>query len=194
MASPEPRTAASSLTQTFRAWAAAASRGPTGFLVTPEQKAQHTRSGIAAAAAALVDTVRHLRPLVHQVFFIIDPPLAVAACARRPGAETESAFTRSRITSSRHNLPTSRSRLARRPSWPMRKRNKPISRAYPAAYLSISGPSTRSMGCLLRGVTRTRMASRWYSILSVSARQHSAGLLLPVSTIVLLCSKKTPFR
>jgi hypothetical protein len=70
MASPDPRGAASSLAQTFRAWAAAASRGPTGFLVTPEQKAQYTPEGIAAAAAALVDTVRHLRPLVHQVFFI----------------------------------------------------------------------------------------------------------------------------
>lgn len=72
MASPDPRAAASSLAQTFRAWAAAAaSRGPTGFLVTPEQKAQYTREGIAAAAAALVDTVRQLRPLVHQVFRIL---------------------------------------------------------------------------------------------------------------------------
>jgi hypothetical protein len=82
MASPDPRAAASSLAQTFRAWAAAASRGPTGFLVTPEQKARYTREGIAAAAAALVDTVRHLRPLVHQVFLQNPPSLAVAAYAR----------------------------------------------------------------------------------------------------------------
>lgn len=68
MASPDPCAAASSLAQTFRAWVAAASRGPTGFLVTPKQKAQYTPEGIAAAAAALVDTVRHLRPLVHQVY------------------------------------------------------------------------------------------------------------------------------
>lgn len=68
VASRDPRAAASRLTQTFRAWAAAASRGPTAFLATPEQKAQYTREGIAAAAAALVDTVRRLRPLVHQVF------------------------------------------------------------------------------------------------------------------------------
>ena len=69
MASPDPRAAALSLAQTFRAWAAVASRGPTGFLVTPEQKAHYTREGIAAAAAALVGTVRHLRPLVHQVLY-----------------------------------------------------------------------------------------------------------------------------
>jgi thiamine-phosphate diphosphorylase/hydroxyethylthiazole kinase len=67
VASSDPRAAASRLVQKFRAWAAAASRGPAAFLVTPEQKAQYTREGIAAAAAALVDTVRRLRPLVHQV-------------------------------------------------------------------------------------------------------------------------------
>jgi hypothetical protein len=85
MASPDPRAAASNLAQTFRAWTAAASRGPTGFLVTPEQKAQYTREGIAAAAAALVDTVRHLRPLVHQVI-LHNRSLPL------PGAETESAL------------------------------------------------------------------------------------------------------
>ncbi|KAH9978842.1 thiamine biosynthetic bifunctional enzyme [Lactifluus volemus] len=67
MASCDPRAAAQCLTQTFRAWTAAASRGPTGFLVTPEQKARYTREGIAAAAAALVETVRRVRPLVHQI-------------------------------------------------------------------------------------------------------------------------------
>ena len=53
--------------ETFRAWAAVASYGPTGFLVRPEQKAHYTRQSIAVAAAALVDTVRRVRPLVHQV-------------------------------------------------------------------------------------------------------------------------------
>jgi hypothetical protein len=67
MASRDPRAAAQCLVQTFRAWTAAASRGPTGFLVTAEQKARYTREGIAAAAAALVETVRRVRPLVHQV-------------------------------------------------------------------------------------------------------------------------------
>ncbi|KAH9083751.1 thiamine biosynthetic bifunctional enzyme [Lactarius deliciosus] len=67
VASPEPQAAARRLVQTFRAWAAAASRGPTAFLVTPEQKAQYTPEAIAAAAAALVDTVRRVRPLVHQI-------------------------------------------------------------------------------------------------------------------------------
>ncbi|KAI0256184.1 TMP-TENI-domain-containing protein [Lactifluus subvellereus] len=67
VASIEPGAAAQRLAQTFRAWTAAASRGPTGFLATPERKAQYTREGIAAAAAALVDTVRRVRPLVHQI-------------------------------------------------------------------------------------------------------------------------------
>jgi hypothetical protein len=67
MASRDPRAAAQCLVQTFRAWMAVASRGPTGFLVTPEQKARYTREGIAAAAAALLETVRRVRPLVHQV-------------------------------------------------------------------------------------------------------------------------------
>jgi thiamine-phosphate diphosphorylase/hydroxyethylthiazole kinase len=74
VASSDPRAAASRLAQTFRAWAAAASRGPTGFLVTPEQKAQYTREGIVTAAAALVDTVRRERPLVHQVLLQQQPP------------------------------------------------------------------------------------------------------------------------
>ncbi|KAH9994971.1 thiamine biosynthetic bifunctional enzyme [Russula compacta] len=68
VASPDPRAAASRLAQTFRAWAAAASRGPTAFLVaSAEPTVQYTREGIADAAAALVNTVRHLRPLVHQI-------------------------------------------------------------------------------------------------------------------------------
>ena len=67
VASSDPRGAASRLAQKFRAWAAAVPRGPTAFLVTREQKAQYTREGIAAAAAALLDTVRRSRPLVHQV-------------------------------------------------------------------------------------------------------------------------------
>ena len=74
VASGDPRAAASRLAQTFRAWAAAASRGPTGFLVTPEQKARYTREGIVTAAAALVDTVRRERPLVHQVRLPQQPP------------------------------------------------------------------------------------------------------------------------
>ncbi|KAI9442417.1 thiamine biosynthetic bifunctional enzyme [Lactarius indigo] len=56
VASPEPQAAAQRLAQTFRAWAAAASRGPTAFLVTPELKAQYTPEAITAAAATLVDT------------------------------------------------------------------------------------------------------------------------------------------
>ena len=67
VASPEPQAAARRLEQTLRAWAAAASRGPIAFPVTSEQKAQYTPEGIAVAAAALVDTVRRVRPLVHQV-------------------------------------------------------------------------------------------------------------------------------
>ncbi|KAI9509171.1 thiamine biosynthetic bifunctional enzyme [Russula earlei] len=63
MASPEPYATASCLAQTFCAWSAAVSRGPAAFLV----KAQYTREGIAAAAATLVDTVRRVRPLVHQI-------------------------------------------------------------------------------------------------------------------------------
>ena len=85
MASPDPRGAASSLAQTFRAWSAAVTRGPASFVVTPEQKAHYTPEGIAAAAADLVTGVRDLRPLVHQVFSIIYPsrlPFAVAAYAR----------------------------------------------------------------------------------------------------------------
>jgi thiamine-phosphate diphosphorylase/hydroxyethylthiazole kinase len=83
--SPDPRAAASRLAQTFRAWAAASSPGPIGFPVTTKEKAQYTSEGIAAAAAALVDTVRRLRPLVHQVLFlIIDPtPTWVQARLRR---------------------------------------------------------------------------------------------------------------
>ena len=73
VASSDPRAAASRLVRKFRAWAAAASRGPAAFPVTPEQKVQYTREGIAAAAAALVDTVRRLRPLVHQVFLTQQP-------------------------------------------------------------------------------------------------------------------------
>ena len=80
VASLEPEAAAQRLAQTFRAWTAVASRGPTGFLVTPEQKAQYTREGIAAAAAALVDTVRRVRPLVHQVHSTYLPPI----CTRSP--------------------------------------------------------------------------------------------------------------
>ncbi|KAI0305529.1 TMP-TENI-domain-containing protein [Multifurca ochricompacta] len=67
MTSPEPETAARRLAQTFRAWMALASHGPTGFLVTSEQLAQYTQEGISAAAAALVDTVRRVRPLVHHI-------------------------------------------------------------------------------------------------------------------------------
>lgn len=67
VASPEPEAAARRLVETFRAWEAVASYGPTGFLVTSEQKAHYTPKGIAVAAAALVDTVRRVRPLVHQV-------------------------------------------------------------------------------------------------------------------------------
>ena len=67
VASSETQAAARRLEQTFRAWAAAASRGPIAFPVTPEQKALYTPEGIAVAAAALVDTVRRVRPLVHQV-------------------------------------------------------------------------------------------------------------------------------
>jgi hypothetical protein len=81
MASPEPGAAARRLAQTFRAWSAAASRGPTGFLVTPEQKGRYTREGIVAAAAALVDVVRRMRPLVHQVQIHI-PILSQTAHAR----------------------------------------------------------------------------------------------------------------
>jgi thiamine-phosphate diphosphorylase/hydroxyethylthiazole kinase len=67
VASPDPCAAAWRLGDTFRAWAAAVSPGPIGFQVTTKEKVQYTRDGIVAAAAALVDTVRHLRPLVHQI-------------------------------------------------------------------------------------------------------------------------------
>ena len=96
MASPDPRAAAVSLAQTFRAWEAAASRGPTGFLVKPEQKARYTREGVAAAAAAVLNNVRQFRPLVHQVFFIINPSPSLSltlAAYVFPRAEMESAFT-----------------------------------------------------------------------------------------------------
>jgi thiamine-phosphate diphosphorylase/hydroxyethylthiazole kinase len=73
VASPDPAAAAERLGKTFRAWAAARSPGPTGFLVTTKEKVKYTREGVLAAAAALVDTVRQTRPLVHQVFLIIDP-------------------------------------------------------------------------------------------------------------------------
>jgi len=96
VASPDPCAAAWRLGDTFRAWAAAVSPGPIGFQVTTKEKVQYTRDGIVAAAAALVDTVRHLRPLVHQVlFFIIDPfplflsPYTLTSC--KPSAETENA-------------------------------------------------------------------------------------------------------
>lgn len=67
VASSEPQAAARRLAQMFRAWAAAASRGPTAFLITPGQKAHYTPEAIAAAAAALLDGVRRVRPLVHQI-------------------------------------------------------------------------------------------------------------------------------
>ena len=95
VASSDPRAAASRLAQKFRAWAAAAPRGPTGFRVTPEQKAQYTREGIVAAAAALVDTVRRLRPLVHQVHLTEMPPSPPSFYTRtscKPSADTERAL------------------------------------------------------------------------------------------------------
>jgi thiamine-phosphate diphosphorylase/hydroxyethylthiazole kinase len=67
VASSEPQTAARRLAQTFRAWAAAASRGPTGFLVTPRQKAYYSPDAFAFVAGALINTVRRMRPLVHQI-------------------------------------------------------------------------------------------------------------------------------
>jgi hypothetical protein len=92
MGSSDPRAAASSLRQIFRDWAAAASHGPTAFLVTPGQNAQYTREGIAAAAAALVDTVRRLRPLVHQVFSSPYSCRCTRSLRAKPSAETESAL------------------------------------------------------------------------------------------------------
>ena len=97
MASPDPRAAASRLAQTFRAWAAASSPGPVAFLVTPKEKAQYTRKGIASAAAALVNTVRRFRPLVHQVLFLMIYPslpflLLCTPTWRKPSAETEGAL------------------------------------------------------------------------------------------------------
>lgn len=65
--SPEPQAAARRLAQTFCAWAAAASRGPISFPVTPEHKKFYTVEGFAFVAAALVNTVRRVRPLVHQI-------------------------------------------------------------------------------------------------------------------------------
>ena len=50
-------------------------RGSTGLLVTPEQKARCTPEVIAVAAAALVDTVRLVRPLVHQIDIYPPSPL-----------------------------------------------------------------------------------------------------------------------
>jgi len=136
-----------------RAWAAAASRGPTDFRVTPEQKAPYTREGIVAAAAALVDTVRRLGPLVHQVHLTEMPPSPPPFYTRtscKPSADTERALYHEQRRQDAI-CTMSRSRWADRPSWPRQKQNKPTLRACPAACSSISGPWTRSMGCLPRG-------------------------------------------
>ncbi|KAI0268629.1 Hydroxyethylthiazole kinase [Gloeopeniophorella convolvens] len=69
VASPEPFAAAHRLAHGFRAWAITAPRGrPAAFVSWPSQpKVAYTRDSVVAAAAALVDTVRRVRPLVHQI-------------------------------------------------------------------------------------------------------------------------------
>jgi len=64
VASSEPRAAAQRLQRIFRSWSNVP-HVPESF--TSNSKNNHTAEGIVEAAAALLDNVRKLKPLVHQV-------------------------------------------------------------------------------------------------------------------------------
>ena len=154
-----------------RAWAAAASRGPTGFRVTPEQKAQYTREGIVAAAAALVDTVRRLGPLVHQVHLTEMPPSPPPFYTRtscKPSADTERALYHEQRR--QDAICQCHARVGRTPHHGRgrSRTSRPCAHARRPAHQFRDRGLARWDAC--RGAaTRIRTASWWCSILSVSA-------------------------